>query len=204
MGDGDGAVRAQQQLGHRLAHQVGAADHHGGLAAQVAQGVLQQHQAAGWSAGDQAREAAGQPPGVGHRQAVDVLVRVDLGDDGRLLKVIGYGELHEYAMDALVGVQPSDQVQQLGLGRIGGQPVADRAHADLLGLLFLAVDIDLAGRVLAHQHHGQARLNPVLALQLGHLFGDPAPEAFSERLPIDDPGFSHARPSPGVLCAGAG
>ena len=53
------------------------------------------------------------PAGIGYRQAVDVLVGIDLGHDRRLLQVPGDRELHQDAVDAAVGVQPSDQVQQV-------------------------------------------------------------------------------------------
>ena len=57
MGDGHGAVLAQQQLRHRLADEVGAADDHRVLAGEVADEIAQQHQAAERRAAHRPRQA---------------------------------------------------------------------------------------------------------------------------------------------------
>ncbi len=44
-----------------------------------------------------------------------------------------------------------------GLGGLGGEPDGDRVHARFLAGLALAPHVDLAGGVLAHQHHRQTR-----------------------------------------------
>jgi hypothetical protein len=75
--DGDGAVLRQQQLRHRLAHDVGAADDHGVDAIQLAQHRLGQHDAADRRAGNERLLAGGEAAHVDHMEAVHVLVRAD-------------------------------------------------------------------------------------------------------------------------------
>ena len=64
-------------------------------------------------------------------------------------------------------------------------------HAGGLGLLALGLDVDLAGRILAHQHHRKAGLHPVQGLQLGHVLGDALAEPRSKSLAVDDARFGH-------------
>ena len=64
VGDGDGAVLPQQQLRHRLADDVGAADHDRVQPGKVAEPVLEQHQAAERRAGHQPLLADREPAGI--------------------------------------------------------------------------------------------------------------------------------------------
>ena len=76
-----------------------------------------------------------------------------------------------------VSVQLVDQRQQVLFGHIDIQLMLIRIHIDRDGHLALRTHIDLAGRVLAHQHNRQTRGDAVLLLQLhiliGHLSTDP-------------------------------
>ncbi len=75
----------------------------------------------------------------------------------------------------------------------------DRPHARRLRLLDLAADIDLACRVLAHQHDGERRQHPGARVQLRHLACRLRADRAGERLAINGPG--HARISCGKrLC----
>ena len=65
-------------------------------------------------------------------------------------------QLHQDAVHGRIRVELLDQGQHFGFGRLGGQLVLPRVHADLDRLLGLVGDIDLGGRVLAHQHDGEA------------------------------------------------
>ena len=59
-------------------------------------------------------------------QAVDVLHRVDRPDHSGLVDVLGQRQLHEEAVDSLVGVQLLDLLEQLLLGGLAtpaGRPV---------------------------------------------------------------------------------
>ena len=77
MGDRHRAARLSEQLRHRLADDVGAADDDRVQSCQVAKLMLEQHQAAERRAGHQRFEADGQASGIHRMEAVDVLVRVD-------------------------------------------------------------------------------------------------------------------------------
>src|SRR5258708_10890668 len=69
-------------------------------------------------------------------------------------------------------------------------------HADLDRLLRLVAHIDLAGRVLAHQHHGEPWDEAMLLLEGGDLGGEAAAQALGERLAVDD--IAHARLLPSM------
>ncbi len=111
----DRAVFAQQQLRHRLADDVRAADHDGAQARKVAQPVPQQHQAAERGAGHDALAAGRQQADIGQVKAVDILGRIDGGDDRVLVDLVGQGQLHQDAVHRRIGIELVDQRQQLGL-----------------------------------------------------------------------------------------
>ena len=81
VGDGHRAMLVEQQLRHRLADDVGAADHHRLEPREPRLDRLGQDQAAGRRARRQRLGAAGQPADVDGVEAVDVLGRVDRLDD---------------------------------------------------------------------------------------------------------------------------
>ena len=77
MGDGHRAVTLQQQQRHRLADDVGAADHHRCQPGDITPPLIQQQHAAGRGARHQRIAAAQQPAAVFDMEAVDILVRAD-------------------------------------------------------------------------------------------------------------------------------
>ncbi len=103
-----------------------------------------------------------------------------------LTRVVGHRELHQDPVDGRIVVEALDQRQQLGLRGLGRQAVGLGMHARGGGLLALAADIDLAGGVLADQHHGQARRQAVLGLQGRDLGGDLLAKLGREGLAVDD------------------
>ena len=84
-------------------------------------------------------------------------------------------------MHLRVGIQPLDDVQQFRLGNLSGEAMLKGAHAGLHGLPRLVAHIDLARRVVTHQHHGKARLER----QRRHLGGDFRHQFRRERLAVD-------------------
>ena len=47
-------------------------------------------------------------------KSVDVLARIDGVDDALRIDVLGQRQLHQNAVDPVVGIKPGDQRQQLG------------------------------------------------------------------------------------------
>ena len=70
---------------------------------------------------------------------------------------------------------PPSEGEQVMLRRVGRKLVLPAVHADLHRLLRLVGDIDLGSRILADQHHGQARRDAMLGFQLGDFLGDLRP-----------------------------
>jgi uncharacterized protein (DUF2237 family) len=100
-----------------MANDVGAADDHGMLAAQVlhADGLQHLHAAIG-RAGLEADFAHHQRARAGHMETVHVLERRDGLDDLVVVDVGGQRQLDQDAVDAGVVVQRLDAGQQFGLG----------------------------------------------------------------------------------------
>ena len=72
----------------------------------------------------------------------------------------------------VVTIELPDQRQHLLLRDIGRQPVLERRHAGFLRLLVLAADIDLAGGIIADQHHRESRRYLMFAPHPSYLPGD--------------------------------
>ena len=125
-------------------------------------------------------------------EAVDILGRIDGDQDLGRVELLGQRQLDQDAVDRGVGVEAPDQLQQLGLRRILGELVVEARHAEFDRELALAADVDLAGRIGAHQHRGQAGLGPALGDQIGntgaHALAQTAREGFS----IDQFRISHS------------
>ena len=68
----------------------------------------------------------------------------------------------------------------------------------LLARLLLAAHVDLAGRVVAHQHRGQAGRYARLAAELGQFLGDLGANLLRECFSVEDRG-SHGSRSQGAM-----
>ena len=158
--DGHRGVAARAALhehdGHRLADDVAAAHHH-----DVGPGdcdvVPQQHllDAVG-RAGQKSRPALHDPAHVLGMEGVDVLERIDGLRARVLVDLLRQRQLHQDAVDRRVAVEPVDQGQKLVGGGFGRGAVQLAGDAGLLAGLLLVANVDLAGRVFAHQHGRQA------------------------------------------------
>ncbi len=98
MGDGHRGILGEQQLRHRLADDVGAADHHRLHAGERSVHGLGQHDAAERRARHQARQAAGEPAGIERMESIHVLVRIDGGDDFLRIDLRRQRQLHQDAV----------------------------------------------------------------------------------------------------------
>ena len=186
-------VLRQQQLRHRLADQHRAPDHHGVQPVQRGQHLFQQQQAAERRTGHQPRQPGGEPPGIDHMQPVHVLLRIDRGDRRAGVEVFRQRQLHEDAVYRGVGVQRRHQRQQIRLRGLRRQPVFEGPHTRRQRLPPLVADIDLARRVLAHQHHRQAWLQAMLHVKPRHRLGDLAGQPRRVSLAVDDPGTDQTK-----------
>ena len=142
---------------HRLADDHAAADDDGFRAVGVDAGNFQQLHAAGRGAGDEAGRVFEHELGDVFRvEAIDVLARVDLADDGFLVDVLGRRRLDEDAVDGGVGVEIADDLEQFLLGGFRGQFDFQRVESELGAGAGFRADIDLRRGIAADQHHGEA------------------------------------------------
>jgi hypothetical protein len=95
VGDGHRATFGKQQHRHRLADDIGSADDNRILAAEVAELSAEQLEAPQRCAWDKAMKPDRQPPGIDGVEAVDILVRIDAGNDVVAVDVGGQGQLYE-------------------------------------------------------------------------------------------------------------
>ena len=164
MGDGHRGVLREQQLRHRLADNVGAADHHRLQPRQRGVHGLGQHDAAERRARHQARQPAGEPAGIERMEAVHVLGRIDGGDDlVRDRSVAAAAIAPGCRSPAASALSSCDQIEQFGLARGRRQLLIERPHAGLGHRLGLVADIDFACRILADQHDRDTRHKAAVA-----------------------------------------
>jgi hypothetical protein len=107
--------------------------------------------------------------GTSVRSPIHVLVGIDGVQNLLGVDMLGQRKLHQDAVHLRVGVEALHERQDLLLGGALGQLVLERLHANLDGLLGLVLHIDLAGRVLAHEHHREPRGKPMAGLKCLHV-----------------------------------
>ena len=118
VGDGDGAVLAEQQLRHRLADDVRAADHHRFEAGKVAEpGPSAASGSPAACRGPAPSSPTASRPAFVDVEAVDVLGRVDRGDHRALVDLRRQRQLDEDAVDPLVRVELHRSGRQDSPGR---------------------------------------------------------------------------------------
>ncbi len=89
-------------------------------------------------------------------QAVHVLARIDAARGPLGVQAAGQGQLDQDAVHLRILVELRDQGLQVMLGGPGRDPVLQGADPGPGAGLDLAAHVDVAGRVVAHQHHRQA------------------------------------------------
>ena len=82
-------------------------------------------------------------------------------------------------------VELVDEVEKCCLARVGRQPVLEALHADFERRLVLGADIDLACGIGTHQHHGKARREAVLLLDLVDFQRHGRAQVGRDRLAVD-------------------
>ena len=116
-------------------------------------------------------------------EAVHVLFRHNGGQRGSLVQVRGQGQLHQNAVDGRIGVQGAYLTLQRLLGGILRHADGHGMHARLFAADALVAHINLAGRVVPHQNHRQARGHTPL-LQRRYLPGDVCPKLLRHGLAV--------------------
>ena len=112
-----------------------------------------------------------EPAGVDRMESVDVLGGIHSLDRPRLVDLRGQRELDEDPVDRVVPVELVDQLEQLLLGCVFGEPVVAGQDAGLDRGLLLQPDVDVGSRVVADEDRAQADLAELLDI-LGDLRTD--------------------------------
>ena len=140
---------------HRLADDIGPA-HNGGIeACEVLPHAADQAQAAQRRARHEGRLAREQLARVHHVKAVHVLPGRDRVDSCPGVDLRRQRKLNKNAVNSAVSVERRDDIEQFRLAGARIEPMLDRVEPKLPRDLQFAAHIDLAGRTLANQNHGE-------------------------------------------------
>ena len=187
--DRHGHVLGEEQHRHRLADDLAAADHHGLLALQLHAVLREHHHHARRRRGHQERLAEIEEPRVLHVEPVDVLRRIHGAQHRRLVHVLGQRQLHEDPVHCVVGVEVGDELEDLGLGRVGWEAMVARVDPGLVRGLVLRADVDVRRGIVTDQDRRQADGLPERA----DVLGDLRPHLEGELFPVDAHGRHRSR-----------
>ena len=118
-------------------------------------------------------------------ETVHVLCRIDCIDHALRVDMLRQRQLHQNAVDAVVGIEPGDQRQELGFADRRRQSFLKARNAGGGRRLALVADIDLARRVLADQHGAKPGCDARLGFQLGSGGRDIGNQAIRARFTVD-------------------
>ena len=180
-------VFLQQHQRHGFTHNVAAANDHSVFAAQVVGNAVEHLHAAIGCARPKTRHAVHQGPGARDVKAVHVFGGADGFDHLLCVDVCGQRQLHQDAVDAGVIVERFDAGQQVGFGQGCFVLLQHRVQAAVFAGLDLVAHINLAGRVVTHQHHGQTWRHALDFEGLG-TGGDFGAQLFGEQVAVDQLG----------------
>ena len=132
-------------------------------------GFVEQPQNAERRTGPQPLAPGEEGAGVVRAEPVDVLLRREQIEHRLRIDLLGKRQLHQHAVHVRIDVQPPDQREQLGLGRLLGQDVLEARHPRLQAGLRLSSDVDLARRIVPDPDQRQPRPRAGARLDLAHL-----------------------------------
>mmetsp|Transcript_29676 Transcript_29676/g.78865 ORF Transcript_29676/g.78865 Transcript_29676/m.78865 type:complete len:409 (+) Transcript_29676:137-1363(+) len=186
--DGHGRVHRLQQVRDGHADDVRPAEHDHLLAAHLDLGSLQKLDAARRRARQRERRLAAAQAHVAdvlRREAVDVLLDLDLLEDLGLVDVARQRQLDQNAVHLRVSVQRAHALEQLRLRDALRVLAVDRVEADLVGRALLHPHVGARVGAIADQHHRQPGLHAVFAQQLRRLLLDLPADLPCDRLTVD-------------------
>jgi hypothetical protein len=179
-------VPREEQLRQRLADEPRAADDDRFRAFEPGAVVIQHFEATGRRAGHDGGGARQELTEVGRSEAVDVFCRTDAAHDCVLVEALGQRQLHEDPVDARVGVELIDQLEQRPLAQSLGIDVVRRRDADRCRRVLLAAHVHRGRGICAHEDDREARRHASRRLQLGDALADPIEDLLRDRLAIED------------------
>ena len=91
-------------------------------------------------------------------KAVNILRRINGGDDSLIIDMRWQGQLYQYAIDGGIGIECFHQRNQFDLRNRRRQAMFEAVHARFDGRFLLRSHINLAGWIFAHKHNGKAGL----------------------------------------------
>ena len=195
MADGHRTVFMQQQHRHRLADNIAPADHHAGFARDAHPRRMQQLHHAGRRARQEGVIPDHDVADIRRMERIHVLERGDGLDDRLILNVRRQRELAEDPVDVAAAVEARHQRQQFVLCGVLRQRKFLRINPGLRAGLFLVIDINPGGRVVAYNNHRQAR-HDALFLQPGGFLRHLAAHLCRYGLAVNDNCHVNAHPFP--------
>ena len=141
----------------------------------------------------QAVTPADQAARVYHVQPVDVLVGIDRADNRQFVEMTGKRQLYQNAIGGLVAIKAPHQVKQILLRCLRRQNVFEGFHPGGTHRLALVADVDGARRVVADQHNGEPRREPMLRFQRLDFARDAGAQLRGDGLAVDAHSFRHER-----------
>ena len=149
--------------------------------------MLKQHQAPERGARHQRLETGREPARIQRVKAVDILVRVDGGDDQLFIDMAGKRKLDQDSIDRIIGVQLLDERNELVLRGLGGQLVLEALHPRFARRLGFGAHISGRRRMLSDQDHGKAGSATPNAGEFGSAERNALAERGGERFAVDQP-----------------
>ena len=155
------------------------------LTSKAAEFGFQQMQAAERRAWHERVEAGGEPPGIHRVEPVNVLGRLNRGNDLLVVDLARKRQLDQNAVDALVRIQLPDQVEQFRFADRIRQLVVEAGHSGFRRRPVLGANVDCACRILPDEHGREARCAPNALLEGANAFRDALTKRGGCRFAVD-------------------
>jgi hypothetical protein len=128
-------------------------------------------------------------------ETIDVLAGVDALEDGPFVDSARQWQLDENPVNARVGIQLVDGLEQDALRRFGRQAKGLADHSRGVARALLVSHVNLAGGDVADQDDRQSRRHASLGFQASDFVRDVLSNLLRERFPVEDPRCHSRMPS---------